>query len=39
MNDIDAIHEKLDKLRPRLEGLCLDYNKATKKWKIYEKCT
>jgi len=36
LNDMDAIHEKLDKLRTCLKGLSLGYNRVTKKWDLYE---
>lgn len=33
--DMDSIHKELDKHRQNLNGLCLDYNPSSKKWRTF----
>ena len=35
VNNMDTIHALLDKNRRNLNGLCLDYSTASKKWRVY----
>ena len=35
VNNMDTIHNLLDKNRRNLNGLCLDYNATSKKWHVY----